>query len=305
LDEPLERWQHALVRYKAAFRAFFDKYDIARIHDLTPEQTADIFAAPLFDLPRPARGQQMSAEDRKLRKEKLGAALRYLAGPPISEDDLRVLADCASIAPGFLRNDPQSAKRVLGTIAQALDKQRLPWIAEKRTPTEMEREAAVLASAILITAQRVSTDRRSQGKNDQERAVKSFLARIGFREVSPRPMPTLENAPVRGDFCAESLVGSRKSDVTVRLFDGRLMPMECKVSNSTLNSIKRINNDAAVKATRWRDELGRNQVVPVAVLSGVFRVESLLRAQEGGLTLFWAHDLDPLRIFVESTRAVD
>jgi hypothetical protein len=42
------------------------------------------------------------------------------------------------------------------------------------------------------------------------------------------------------------------------------MPIACKVSNSEVNSVKRINNDAAIKATTWRQELGNNQVVPVA-----------------------------------------
>ena len=52
------------------------------------------------------------------------------------------------------------------------------------------------------------------------------------------------------------MVGSRRSDVPIRLWDGRLMPTECKVSNSSTNSYKRINNDAAVKAVVWRQEFG-------------------------------------------------
>ena len=98
------------------------------------------------------------------------------------------------------------------------------------------------------------------------------------------------------------MVGSRKADVPVRLFDGRLMPVECKVSNSALNSVKRINNDAAVKAKTWKFELGVNQVVPVAMLSGVFKVSNLMQAQGDGLTLFWAHKLDSLGEFINATR---
>jgi hypothetical protein len=69
------------------------------------------------------------------------------------------------------------------------------------------------------------------------------------------------------------------------------MPIECKVSNSALNSVKRINNDAAAKAVEWLKTFGTNQVVPTAVISGVFKVNNLLQAQEAGLTLFWARDL--------------
>ena len=80
------------------------------------------------------------------------------------------------------------------------------------------------------------------------------------------------------------------------------MPIECKVSNSQVNSIKRLTNDAAVKARIWIEDLGRNNVVPVAVLSGVFGLRHLIEAQERGLALFWAHSLDELLSFVGDTR---
>ena len=111
------------------------------------------------------------------------------------------------------------------------------------------------------------------------------------------------SAPEVGHFTGECVVGeSRKADIVVRLWDGRVMPIECKVSNSQLNSIKRLTNDAAVKARVWIDDLGRNNVVPVAVLSGVFGLRHLIEAQERGLTLFWAHSLEELQSFVYRTK---
>ena len=50
------------------------------------------------------------------------------------------------------------------------------------------------------------------------------------------------------------------------------MPVECKVSNSSTNSVKRLNNDAAVKAERGQTCSGRADVVPAATLSGVFKL---------------------------------
>jgi hypothetical protein len=79
------------------------------------------------------------------------------------------------------------------------------------------------------------------------------------------------------------------------------MPVECKVSNSETNSYKRLNNDAAVKAVAWREELGRNNVVPAAVLSGVYGLANLKYAQEGELTLFWAHGIQRLIEFIKAT----
>ena len=87
------------------------------------------------------------------------------------------------------------------------------------------------------------------------------------------------------------------------LWDRRIMPIECKVSNSSTNSVKRLNNDAAVKATIWNHDFGTLNVVPVAVLGGVFNLNNLLQAQERGLTIFWAHRLIDLTNWIESTRA--
>ena len=66
--------------------------------------------------------------------------------------------------------------------------------------------------------------------------------------------------------------------------------------------MKRLNNDAAVKAEYWLKVFGTSQVVPAAVLSGVFKVMNLAQAQERGLALFWSHDLDKLGAFIDTTR---
>lgn len=278
LSEPLEKWKRVFDEYKAKYERLFADCGVTPPSDLAAEQLAEIF------------------------QDGAGEILRYLAGPPISADDLKVLAE-TSLAPARILSDPAAAQRVLDVILKTVDPRRFPWIAEGRRPTQEELSAAVLASAALLTAQRVSTARRNEGKDSQERTVKRFLESMGFRQVSARPIRTLTDAPEMGEFCGESLVGSRKADISLRLHDGRLMPIECKVSNSATNSVKRINNDAQVKAAIWRREFGTNQAVPAAVLSGVFNVRNLMQAQEGGLTLFWAHDLEPLRAFVEATRS--
>lgn len=273
LDEPLEAWRSAFQEHYRRFEELFEKYDVDHPKNITENQLATIL------------------------KDKMGDLLRYLAGPPISEDDLRVLAD-TSLAPGVVEKNPEAARRVLDTIIHAIDPCRFPWIVEKRTPKPDERPSAILASAALLTAQRVATARRNEGKNTQESLVREHLKSIGFHEVQPRAIPTFTDAPAPGEFCTETLVGSRKADISVRLRDGRLMAIECKVSNSALNSVKRVNNDAAVKARIWREEFGKNHVVPTAVLSGVFNVPNLLQAQDGGLTLIWAHNLDALTDFL-------
>jgi hypothetical protein len=88
----------------------------------------------------------------------------------------------------------------------------------------------------------------------------------------------------------------------VGLWDGRVMPIECKVSNSATNSVKRLNNDAAIKAEVWRRDFGATQVVPSAVLSGVYKLHNLEDAQRRGLALFWAHDICRLVEWISKTK---
>lgn len=80
------------------------------------------------------------------------------------------------------------------------------------------------------------------------------------------------------------------------------MPIECKVSNSATNSVKRLNNDAAAKAEAWLKDFGTRQVVPTAVLGGVYKLRNLEDAQDRRLALFWAHRLNELTDWIETTR---
>ena len=227
---------------------------------------------------------------------------RYLAGPPLSTDDLRTLAD-VSLTPSKIRADPEGARGIVETILRGLDRERFAWVSERRAPSPEERRVAVVATAALIASQRTRTSRVTDAPRRQEALVKSQLSDAGFIEGQPQPIPNVFAAPEMGRFTGECVVGaSRKADVVVRLWDRRVMPIECKVSNSEVNSIKRLTNDAAVKARVWIDDLGRNNVVPAAILSGVFGLRHLIEAQERGLALFWAHSLDELLSFVGDTR---
>ena len=275
MQEPLEVYLEAFDRYRDAV-------------DNLLEITADL-----------SKIQEFAVE--VLSEPDLLYAVRYLAGPPMSKDDLRVLAE-ASIAPRRLATDPEMARRVVETVFLGLDRSRFPWVAEDREPSESEREAAAIASAALIASQRAGTHRRNESKLAQEGAVKDHLRALGLSEVRARDIRTLDDAPARGQFCGESSFGGRKADIVVRLWDARVMPIECKVSNSATNSIKRLNNDAARKAEEWLTQFGTAQTLPAAVLSGVYNVHNVTYAQDRGLIIFWAHSLCALADFLEATR---
>lgn len=287
MEEPLEDYLEAFDLYQGYFEEFLETtVDLAQLD----AQALEVLTDP-----------------------RLLEAFRYLAAPPISKDDLQVLAEAPTLAKGQLRKNPEYVKRLVETVRLVLDRRRFAWVVESREPTEAERGAALMASAALLAASRVQTKRRTFGKTQQEARVKQVLLDIGLKEVKKRPIRNVTLGPAAGEFCGESLLGfskadakpdkGRLADIVLRLWDHRLMPIECKVSNSVLNSVKRLNNDAAVKASTWKRDFGVHQVVPTAVLSGVYGLYDLIDAQERGLTIFWAHDLNPLTDFLQSTKA--
>ena len=111
-----------------------------------------------------------------------------------------------------------------------------------------DRKAATLLTTALLAMRRVETLRRHQGKQLQEQRVEQKLTRSNYKKVGTRRIRTLGDAPRSGQFCREILVGDRKADFVISLWNGRTMGLECKVSNSSTNSVKRLNNNAAVKA---------------------------------------------------------
>lgn len=276
LEEPLE-----------AYLEYFESYQ-SRVEEVV-EASVD-----LTDL------RSVAAEI--LTDPKLLEVFRYLPAPPISTDDLKVLSDATSLAAKRLRTDDELVKRVVDTVMTGLDRRRFPWIAEGRDADEAERNAAILATTALMATQRLGTNRRHQGKTLQEARVEDSLLKSGYVKVPRRTVSTSEDLPRPGEFCGESKLGSRKADFIVRLWDNRAMPIECKVSNSATNSVKRLNNDAAAKAEAWRRDFGETQVVPCAVLGGVYKIRNLEEAQHRGLTLFWAHDLDAMLAWIATTR---
>jgi hypothetical protein len=267
MEEPLEKYLVAFDRYQDVIKKLL-------------QQTSDLsdVSGQLIEL---------------VTNADLLEALRYLPGPPISADDLKTIAT-ATLSPKRFREDPAMVERIVKVIFDGLDRGRFPWVRERREPTEAERGAAILASAALLASSHVSTSRRTLDKQRQEEEVLSILATAGLTRVAPRTVNVLNEGPKPGEFCGESKLGDRKADILVGLWDNRTLAIECKVSNSATNSVKRLNNDAVVKAVAWQKDFGTVQVVSSAVLSGVYKLHNLENAQSRGLHLFWAHDIGQL-----------
>ncbi len=276
LEEPVEAYGDAFDRFQGDVEELFEiSVDLTKLS----ETALDILS----------------------RRESLDA-FRYLAGPPISIDDLKTVAEAESLQGSRLRKDSVVVQRILGVIQVSLDRRRFAWISENREPTDAEKHAAIIASAALMATQRVSTERRNAGKKGLEGLTETAMSSVGLLKVARRKITNIAHAPNPGEFCEESYLGRRKADFVLRLWDERVMPIECKSSNSATNSVKRLNNDVAAKAEAWRVDFGALQVVPAAVLSGVFKLHNLEDAQSRGLTLFWGHNLAPMIEWIEKTR---
>ena len=138
----------------------------------------------------------------------------------------------------------------------------------------------------------------------QETSIREALSEAGLTQI-PRPQSIRLISDLEpGSFTEETDAGGRKADVPARLYDGRLLLIEAKVSSTRLNSYKRLINDSCSKAPVWRRHFGDGAVVPVAVLSGAFSVEHLRVAQSDvyRMYLIWDHALDTLVEFVQRAR---
>lgn len=279
LEEPRERYEEFFMTFQSAFASLID--------DTVPRLAAGTLAAD--ELAR------LAASDQSL------TALRYLTAPPISKDDLSTLADTL-LSPAALRREPTTAQRIRKLLLHFIDPHRFPWVAQARDPRANERDTAIIASAAMVAARRVETRRRMDAMKDQEQSVKACLSAGGMTEVKSRRIRHLSDAPSPREFCAEAMLGEEKADIVAVLADRRVVPIECKVSNSAVNSVKRLNREAAGKASSWLRQFGHSQTIPAAVLAGVFKVDNVLTAQRSGLSIFWAHRLDDLKAFVRTAR---
>lgn len=232
----------------------------------------------------------------------LYTALRYLTAPPISDDDLGTMLH-RKPTPAAINEDEDYADELAGILESSLDPKRFPWIEEKRDPTESEFKAAVLATSVAVASQRVQTKRRGDEKSGLEGAVEQLLLALEFsKETSPlESIDSVEDLPGPGTFMREVTLGGHNADFVIGLHDRRRLALECKSSNSAINSRKRLNKEVCSDAAAWADQFG-NQVVTGAALRGVFAPHYVADAQKTPLLIFWSHRLEDLKDFIEAAR---
>lgn len=222
--------------------------------------------------------------------------LRYVCAPRISEEDLWTL-----VGKKF-KNVPVASSDVAAkTLSSLIDMKRFPWVIADRDPSDAELEASLLATTTLLAHEALSTSRRGRASKSQELQVSEALVAAGWILDDGRNSITSLDEIRRGHFSRERKVGGAKCDIPIRLNDGRLLTLECKVSNGPKNSWKRLQREVGGKADAWKQAYG-SQVITGAVLAGVFDIKCLADAQNHqNVVLFWQHDLKPLIEFIQST----
>ncbi len=219
---------------------------------------------------------------------------RFTTGPPVSADDFKTILGLRRIRAGATAEVEQALAMIRGLI----DSTRFGWVSRRKVPSPEERRAAVVATASLRAVERARTGRRSSEQVRQENFVADRLRKMNLKEIATVKHPDRDMP--EGSFKRGVNFESKQCDLLIRLYDERFLAIECKSSNSAVNSIKRLN-DVFEKAQVWRVQRGA-KVVTAAVVAGVFDLKSLETAQEKGVYLVWEHDLTPLKDYITATK---
>ena len=103
-------------------------------------------------------------------------ALRYAAGPPISEEDFRTVTGWPFTPTPNAKVVRAVAPAVCDTARELADRLLFPWLDENRGPTPKERQAAINGTAKLLAVERFRTERRGGASKEQEAEVRRVLA---------------------------------------------------------------------------------------------------------------------------------
>jgi hypothetical protein len=217
--------------------------------------------------------------------------------PPKSQDQLQI------ICRGYSKSAEKTGNKLPAERAAAVndafqswrDRSITPWLDAGREPTRKEIRHALHHAAPLIACQRLQTLKRMDASAAQEQAVAELLLDDDWELGSDRIIKRDRGVPLRRFLRkARFTAGERKKeiDIAMGLGEAYLLALECKVSNDSTNSTKRVN-DIAEKAAAWRGEYGRG-LITAAMLQGVYRAEDVIDLASGGVQVFWFHDLPRL-----------
>ena len=221
-------------------------------------------------------------------------AFRQMLAPPLSQDQFKL------VCPSWNKNTEVKSRPIIsgaaivgGAIVERLDRGVVKWALGTRPNSRKEVITLLQVAATLIAAQTVATARRSRLAFEQENAVVDLLTSRGWTKLPSRLIDTRGEVPaksfMRKSRFATATTAHQEVDIACGLGSSYVLAMECKVTNDETNSVKRIN-DVLKKAAAWKNHWG-SFVVTAALLQGVIAAKDVQRLTDGGVEVFWSHDL--------------
>jgi hypothetical protein len=220
--------------------------------------------------------------------------LRHLMAPPISQDQFALLcSDYPKRAEKSGRGlNSDAADGVATAFLAARDRRLTRWLDGNQMPTFGQVRNVLRSVVPLLSMQNVATVRRGRMSVEQEGAVVVLLHERGWVQQAGGLISQLTDVqPHHFLHKARFATKTRPQEVDIAcgLPGTVVLAMECKVTNDETNSVKRIN-DVLKKATAWQDHWG-SFVRTAALLQGVIAFKDVERLLEGGVEVFWSHDL--------------
>lgn len=233
--------------------------------------------------------------------------LRQMLAPPLSQDQFAIV--CKAYSKSAENGDRPLAADKAEQIAEAFlamrDVRLLKWLSENRAPEAEEVGRVVHAVTPLLAAQLHLTAKRTASSAVQEEAVVALLAAKNWERL---PSRLVDRGAVLGarQFMKKTKFATttrpQEVDIACGLGATMVLAMECKVSNDTTNSVKRVN-DVLKKATAWREHWG-SFVQPAALLQGTIGYKDVQRLIHAGVNVFWSHDLPRFERWIDNNVAM-
>jgi hypothetical protein len=221
---------------------------------------------------------------------------RHLMAPPKSQDQFKLRAPLWSKNSENNRRplDRHAALQTEAVFAEWRDDGVGRWLARNLPPSRSELRDTLARASVLIAQKEVETAQRNRLANAQERSVIELLEARGWSrmpgmQIDRRAALAAKHFAHKTRF-ATSGNTTQEVDIACGLGASFVLAMECKVTNDETNSVKRVN-DVIKKANAWKLHWG-SFVEPAALLQGVIKPGDVQRLSDGGVRVFWSHDLE-------------
>ncbi len=239
--------------------------------------------------------------------------LRMSTAPPIARDRLIGLAQTSSnlvkrMEEGNLpphmagANVDEHLKRICGVLTELLDRDIFPWLAEKKAPSDVERDRASTIVADRLCGAVADPIVRNAQEKRQLALIEEFLLSHGYqKKAHPSGRPIVEMEPGTFSFRMNVVVGRVKRvnipiDVVVQPKKPRASKIpvliEAKSAGDFTNTNKR-RKEEAKKIDQLRDTYGKDTQL-VLFLCGYFDSGYLGYEAAEGLDWVWEHRINDL-----------